>query len=235
MSQRKYVFIVLLIVMCTQSTSWAARPAGNGFRTLLLGRDSTACDSTAGMRRMPGTAGSFFFSLAVPGMGQWYAGNRKSAKIFLAAEAVLWAAYGGFRFYGVEKRSDYQAWASSHAGVSATGMDHDYYVAMENYMSLRDYNEEQLRQRNLSGMYPEDDIYWWQWDTEENRREFKSMRLASDRALNRAVIVIGGVVVNHLISAIDGLREAKKRSGISTVGVAGMPEGGGIVYVSVPL
>ncbi|RKY82825.1 hypothetical protein DRQ07_00195 [candidate division KSB1 bacterium] len=171
-------------------------------------------------------AGAFFYSLALPGAGQLYAGNKKSAKIFIAAETVLWATYFTFRAYGSQKRNDYMAYAAAHAGVNNQDKDHKYYVAVENYSSLRDYNNAKLKQRNINALYPENEQYWWQWDSEESRKTFESLRVSSDKAFDRAVIVIGGIVVNHLISAIDGLREARKKE---MIGVSVLPQGGAVV------
>jgi len=200
------------------------------FKSILLNEQNNATSPEQIIRRRPSKAKAFFLSLALPGMGQLYAGNLKSAKIFWGTEALAWITYGSFRWYGSQKRSDYRAFAAAHAGVSSLGKNHDYFVAVENYMSLRDYNNAKLKQRNIDAMYPENGEYSWEWDKEESRKKFESLRVSSDKAFDRAVIVVGCVVINHIISAIDGQIEARKKSGENIVGVAGLPQGGGVVF-----
>ena len=183
----------------------------------------------------PSKAKAFFLSFLLPGAGEYYAGSKKMAKIFLGTEVLLWSTYFSFRIYGNWKKSDYELYAVSHAGIQPAGKDHKYYVAMENYNSLREYNEAKLRQRNLADLYPEDEQHSWQWDNKDSRRTFGTLRVASDRAYNRSLFVIGGVLINHLISGIDALRLAKKEESRHNqniqVGVAGLPEGGMVLSV----
>jgi hypothetical protein len=178
----------------------------------------------------PSKAKAFFLSFLLPGAGEYYAGSKKMAKFFLGTEVLLWSAYVSFRMYGNWKKSDYELFAVSHAGIQPAGKNYDYYVAMENYNSLREYNEAKLRQRNLADLYPEDEQHDWQWDSKDSRRKFGTLRVASDRAYNRSLFVIGGIFINHLISGIDALRlarkEEKKYNRDLRVGVAGLPEGG---------
>jgi hypothetical protein len=195
---------------------------------------SSANESAVSERRVPPSkAKAFFLSFLLPGAGEYYTGSKKMAKIFFGTEVLLWSTYMSFRIYGNWKKSDYELFAVSHAGIQPSGKDHDYYVAMENYNSLREYNEAKLRQRNLSDLYPEDEQHHWQWDNKDSRKKFGTLRVASDQAYNRSLLVIGGIVVNHLISGIDALRlarkEEKKVNQDVHVGVAGLPEGGVVV------
>ena len=183
----------------------------------------------------PSKAKAFFLSFLLPGAGEYYAGSKKMAKIFLGTETLLWSTYISFRMYGNWKKNDYELFAVSHAGIQTSGKDHKYYVAMENYNSLREYNEAKLRQRNLADLYPEDKQHNWQWDNKDSRNKFGALRVSSDRAFNRSLFVIGGIFINHLISGIDALRlarkEEKRHNQDIQVGVAGLPEGGMVVGV----
>ena len=203
------------------------------FRTALI--SSANESSTLDQSVPPSKAKAFFLSFLLPGAGEYYAGSKKMAKIFLGTETLLWSTYFSFRMYGNWKKNDYELFAVSHAGIQPAGKDHKYYVAMENYNSLREYNEVKLRQRNLADLYPEDEKHDWQWDNKDSRNKFGMLRVASDRAFNRSLFVIGGVFINHLISGIDALRLAKKEEKRHNqniqLGVAGLPEGGMVVSV----
>ena len=175
---------------------------------------------------VPGKA--FLLSFLVPGTGEWYAGSSKMAKIFFGTEVTLWAAYIAFKTYENWTVDDYALFATSHAGVDPTDKEHDYYVNVENFNSLREYNDAKLRQRNPALLYPETETYNWQWDSDSNRKKFESMRISADDAKSRALLVIGGIVINHVISGVDAVRVARKEQKRSQLScnIRGLPEGG---------
>jgi hypothetical protein len=186
----------------------------------------------------PSKSKAFLLSLALPGAGEYYAGSKKMARIFLGAEILLWATYFTFRAYGNQKKDDYQSYAVAHAGVDPSGKDHAYFVNIENYDNIRDYNEAKLRQRDVGAVYPETAEYAWDWDSEASRQRFERLRYSSDAAYTRALFVIGGVILNHVISGIDAARLARKSGGSADriqVGVAGVPEGGVVFSFSTGL
>jgi hypothetical protein len=151
-------------------------------------------------------------------------------QIFLGSEGLLWATFFAFRAYGHWKEVDYQRYAVAHAGITREGKDYDYYVAIENYTDIRSYNEAKLQQRAVEDMYPEDEFYSWEWDSEASREDYERMRVASDRAYRRSIFVVGGIVINHIISGIDAIRLARKGKAaeVSSTqwGAGSLPEGG---------
>ena len=206
--------------------------ATSGFEPSLL--VSQAEDSEdRGDGRSPSKVKAFFFSFLLPGAGEYYAGSKKLAGVFLGTEAFLWATYFSFRTYGNWKKSDYQLFAASHAGADVSGKDHQYFVDIGNYDDIRAYNEAKLRQRDVEALYPEDETHTWEWDSESSRQAFEKLRVSSDTAYNRSLFVLGGIVVNHIISGIDAVRLARKAEKADEhrirVGVAGLPEGGMVV------
>ena len=183
--------------------------------------------------KSPSKAKALLLSLVLPGAGEYYAGSPGRAAVFLGAEAALWTVFYSFRTYGNWRRNDYRLFAAAHAGVQGTGKGYDYYVDIEAYNSLREYNEDMLRQRDLAAVYPETDEFNWQWDSEPSRDKYRSLRLSSDRAYSRATIVIAGVVINHIVSSIDAARLVHRQQGSASgawrLYAAGLPEGGAVV------
>lgn len=238
--------ILIIIIILTTFVSGRAddrilnrRPVRFGHplgfdRSLLIGKQEIKMMSTA----PPSKAKAFLLSLALPGAGEYYAGSKKMARIFLGAEILLWATYFTFRAYGNQKKDDYQSYAVAHAGIDPSGKDHAYFVNIENYDNIRDYNEAKLRQRDVSAVYPETQEYAWDWDSDASRQRFERLRYSSDAAYTRALFVIGGVILNHVISGIDAARLARKSGGNTNriqVGVAGVPEGGVVFSFSTRL
>lgn len=177
----------------------------------------------------PVSGKAFLLSFLLPGCGEWYAGSPKMAKIFFGSEVVLWATYIAFKTQENWYVDDYTLFAVSHAGIDPSDKEHDYFVNIENFSSLRDYNEAKLRQRNPAVLYPETDEYNWEWDSDANRKSFEDMRIKADDAKNHALLVIGGIVINHVVSGIDAARvarKAQKKNMSMQYGVQGLPEGG---------
>jgi hypothetical protein len=163
----------------------------------------------------PSKAKSFFLSLAVPGLGELYSGSRSMAVVFIGTEASLWAGYFSCRTYGDWKKQDYRLFAAAHAGVDPARKEYQYFVNIENYAGIVEYNDAKLRQRLPDKMYPENSRYFWKWDSESSRKKFEKLRLQSDRANNLSLILVGGIVVNHVVSGIDAIRAAKKKESLN--------------------
>lgn len=161
--------------------------------------------------KAPSKVKALFLSLALPGCGEYYAGSKRVGTIFLASEVTLWAGYLSLRTYGNWKKQDYQLFAAAHAGVDPSGKDHQFFVDVENFASIVDYNNAKLRQRNLNELYPEDKTHYWIWDKDSSRKQYEKMRLSSDKAYNVSLFMIAGIVLNHVVSGIDAVRAARQK------------------------
>ena len=148
---------------------------------------------------------AFFFSLIVPGMGQRYAGKRLRSEIYMATELTLWLSYTGLIQYREWRKQDFKAFAAAHAGVDLNGKSESYFIDVENYASIYEYNAAKLRQRNLNKYYRDVEEFYWQWDNENNRQKYEQLRISADTADNCALFVIGAILANHVISAIDAV------------------------------
>jgi len=148
-------------------------------------------------------------SLVLPGWGEYSVDNQIRGRIFVLSETVLLLAILGS--YSVSKRQDaeFRAYASEHAGISPIGKDRQFWVDIGNYSSLLEFNEEHLRWRDFNALYEDNDTWTWAWDSNDNRERFENMRIASDSWMLRGSFFIGGVVLNHIVSAIDALYLSK--------------------------
>lgn len=179
----------------------------------------------------PSHVKAFFLSMAVPGMGEFYSGSKKMGAFFLGTETALWIGYAALQLQGKWKKQDYRLFAAAHAGADPSGKGHQYFVDLENYTGIVEYNDAKLRQRSPDLMYPEDQKYYWKWDSESSQKRFEKMRLSSDKAYNTSLLVIGGLVVNRLVSGIDAIRVAKKKDKLNVqVGISN--SGNRVIMVS---
>ncbi|HTP80316.1 MAG TPA: hypothetical protein VMM57_07930 [Bacteroidota bacterium] len=147
------------------------------------------------------------YSLLLPGMGEWYAGNFESGKYSLIADAALWGTFAAFRIDGGWIRSDDHAFAMEHSGASFAGKGDQFDVDIGNYLSTAAYNESKLQQRQFDQLYL-DPSYAWSWDSDADRQKFKDTRIRSDAIYQSAKFSIAALAVNRLLSAFAAGRAA---------------------------
>jgi hypothetical protein len=110
--------------------------------------------------------------------------------------------------YGNQLRDDSRAFAVSRAGVDPSGKDDQYFVDVGNFLSLHDYNEKQLRDRELENVYDPTAGYDWQWDSDASRATYRDERISSETMYNNKKFVVAAILVNHVASAINAVRSA---------------------------
>ncbi len=148
------------------------------------------------------------YSLALPGMGELYAGSFSSGRYFLAAEGLLWLTYAVFQVRADALRDDSRAFAMAHAGVTLQGKNDQYFVDIGNFLNIDEYNQKKLRDRDADKVYDPALGYAWQWDSDASRSAFRDQRVASDNMYNNRKFVVAVVLVNHVASAINAARSA---------------------------
>ena len=142
-------------------------------------------------------------SSLIPGWGEAVLENNKRARLFSSIELSLWTACLATYTASFHQMLQYQSFAVEHAGVDADNKDHKYWVDIGNYIDIDQHNSEHLRWRYLDEIYDESDR--WLWDNKNNMKNFESMRIRSDMLSKTGEYVIGAIIMNHLLSAIDTL------------------------------
>ena len=151
---------------------------------------------------------AFLLSLLLPGTGQFYSQAPGRGLVFASTETAILSTYIGFRLYSDWKEEDYQLFAAAHAGVDPRGKSVDYYEDISLYMSMEEYNRQQLLDyREEAELYSGSDF--WEWDENRSRQEFDSLLRASSNARDNAIIMTGLGLLNHLLSAVDAARTAR--------------------------
>lgn len=172
---------------------------------------------------------AFLKSLLIPGWGQYDNGYKRSALVFVFSELAIFGGMYAFHQHGVAKRSDYKAYAAQHAGV-VDEHPHGFYVDIGNWDCVEDYNEQRLQDREFDRLYTSS-LDWWEWNSSENRLHMEKIRIQSDRAFNSVYFLIGGLVLNHIASAIHAgravSREKKQNSAFRDWNLSFIPLSGG--------
>jgi len=157
-------------------------------------------------RKSPALA--VFYSLLLPGMGELYAGGFSSGKYFLIADGALWLTYAGVEIYGNAARDDSRAYAIAAAGIQPAGKDDQFYVDIGNFLTLQEYNEKQLRDREPDRLYDAAAGYDWSWTSDAARAAYRDQRISSEEAYNTRKFIVAGLIINRIASAINAARAA---------------------------
>ena len=142
-------------------------------------------------------------SLIVPGWGEASMGYQKSSRFFIQSESILLISCLSAYKIGDMKQNEYIAFANEHAGVKNIS-DHRYWVDIGNYNSNQEFDEEHLRMRD--GKEGQWSAYPWFWKGGDSyRKRFEKMRIDSDKLFFTGKFIIGGIILNHIVSGINTL------------------------------
>lgn len=148
---------------------------------------------------------AIIYSLLLPGMGELYADNYSSGKYFTIAEGVLWTTFIGMNVYGNWQENRYKTYAQTYAGINPEGKDEDFYATIGLYTSIESFNNEKALERRFDEMLSEQKFFW-KWNSTEERKTYRSMWTSSEQTFNDVRFVVGAMLVNRLLSAINAVR-----------------------------
>lgn len=212
----KNIQLVLFIIIFTFSSSISFSQENNlssinELKAKMISENSSQDELTYGnilpveskSKKNAGLA--IIYSLLLPGMGELYAENYNSGKYFTIAEGALWATFIGMNVYGNWQENRYKTYAQTYAGINPEGKDEDFYATIGLYTSIETYNNEKALERRYDEMLSEQKFFW-KWNSTEQRKTYRSMWTSSEQTFNDVRFVVGAMLVNRLISAINAVR-----------------------------
>ena len=178
-------------------------------------------------------AKAFLLSLAVPGAGEYYNGQKIRAGAFLAVDALLWTGYFIYHKKGSNKENDYEAFAQDNytwesfiiAWDQLPEEDKTKYshrMPWDAANNQPDFNHEYYE--NI-GKYDQfqvgwNDIDYSPWDIRDTteaggivsplRSEYLDMRMQANDYFSNATTAAMISIANHVISAFDAAIGAKR-------------------------
>jgi len=164
------------------------------------------------------------FSALVPGGGQYYLGQRRTARYFFAAEALTWIGYLSFHTYGDWRKDDYIQYAATHANAQLDGKSDDFVTWVGFYNNIREFNALGRAFDNERPYLEDTPDNHWEWQSEDDRQTFRDLRNRSREAYRRSDFMIGVAIIDRVISIIDAVRSTGKinrRIGEGDLSVAG--------------
>jgi len=163
-----------------------------------------------GKKKKVSIAKAAALSALIPGLGEYYVGNRAKAKYFFAGEILTWAGFFSFRTYGAWKKDDLIGFADQKANADLTDKDDEFLDWVGFYRSIYEFN-------TLGRVSDQDRPYLedtpenhWLWQSEEDQEIYRELKNSSREAYRRSDFMIGVAVVHRIISVIDAIRDAKR-------------------------
>ncbi len=216
----KFISVALFLMCCTcfaqESSTFATReeiardlfPGISGLTPQIEPRPAALLFQDEEVSEKKSVALAGLYSILLPGMGELYAGDYSSGKYFTIAEGMLWITLGAVHLQANSLQDNARAYAVQHAGISPDNKDDQYFVNIGDYNNTNSYNTAVLRAREYFKTYDVQSSYAWQWDVDANRTSYRDLRISSDEMYNSTKFVVGVIVLNHLVSAINAGRIA---------------------------
>jgi len=182
---------------------------------LLFSSSEIQAQANQSLNQSPSAKGAFFRSMLVPGWGHKYANQGEwntGAKFHTGVEAVLWTGLVSSIRGESQVIQSYESFAASRAGVKLDGKSRAFVLNVANYSSDETYREALLRNRAWDAIDgASDPEFNWEWDSEEDRNEFRRLREDADALDRRQTFMIVSLLGNRLVSGFNSLRSARKQ------------------------
>jgi len=175
-------------------------------------------------------------SLLLPGAGELYLGDTRSAAVFMTADGAIWSFAIGFAVNATWRADEYKSYAAKYAGVDVNGKDDDFFRTIALYDNRDLYNYSLLLlERKWNILIPETPEWNWDWRSETNQLEYYDIWTSSERAWHNFRIALGVAALNRAISVINILRLARRGALSWNVSLGTYPDADGNIGVSLNL
>jgi hypothetical protein len=174
---------------------------------------------------------AFFYSLVLPGAGEYYAGSRIKPAVFLGIEAAFWTGYFVYQKKGNDRKKDFIKYADTHYQYwvfndwwstldSLTRSQYSHTMPWDVVRNRPIFNREYYE--NI-GKYSEFQVGWDDIGTDSvppgipggkdvlsaHRNAYLNIRKQSNNYYQTANTTLMLIIGNHLISAFDAALTAR--------------------------
>ena len=191
--------------------------------------------TTAYAQDDPNPRNAFLRSLVMPGWGHHYVDNNNwgRGQIHLGTEVILIASYIGMNRRVSNLEDHFTTLSSLRAGMDINDRDRSFVLAMGEFNTLSEYNQQQLITRNWNRLIDDLPENRWQWDSDEDRRTFADLRSNRDRLRNQLPALLSMMVVNRVISGISAYNRARNLTNTPELSFIQIPGSEGSVLANI--
>lgn len=173
-----------------------------------------------------------FLSILLPGVGELYAGGKKSSRFFLFTEGLFWTGLISFKKLNSARVNTFEAYAAAHAGTNLEGRQNSHLDRVSNYKSIYDYNARiHFVDGEFANPLPETPENTWEWDSQASREKFIDLRSDATWARTRSFLFVGALLFNRFASALNAAHIA--RNTLPTASVVPTSQGSLVAQLSV--
>jgi hypothetical protein len=171
-------------------------------------------------------------SIALPGAGHFYLGEKSRAAAFFWVDAALWVSAGTTWLYSDSQLENARGYAVKYAGAEGAPKDLSFLSVVGNYRSRggslyqnsnpdnnEDYNQAMIRAGlAIDYEYPYEYGYIWDWGSSDNpettarMKEYNEMLKRHRIAKIAFQISLGAMALNRVLAALDAMRIYKQTS-----------------------
>tara|TARA_B110000116_G_C16628390_1_gene487119 strand:+ start:182 stop:805 length:624 start_codon:yes stop_codon:yes gene_type:complete len=150
-------------------------------------------------------------SFIIPGWGEKQLNHDKRGNMLLFTELALWTAFTYSNNQYSSYKNSYIIHGKYFAGVEWKNKNDVYAANVGNYTCLLEddcgneaYNVI-IRQQTIGNDigYPEIEEYRWNWESRDERLKYDTWRNKSKNYGDMKGFIIGGMIINRIISVID--------------------------------
>jgi len=153
---------------------------------------------------------ALLYSVLLPGLGEYYVGNRKKARYFFAAEAVWWLGFLSYQTYGKWKEDDYINFARERADARLEDKNDDFRDWVGFYDDIDQFNELGRVQDRDRPYLVDNESNHWRWRDPADKDAYRSLKNRSREAFRRRDFTIGLMILSRIVSAIDAVHDARQ-------------------------
>jgi hypothetical protein len=165
-----------------------------------------------------------FLSVLLPGLGELYAGGKKSSRFFFFTEGLFWTGLVGFKKLNRARINTFEAYAAAHAGTNLKGRQNSHLDRVANYKSIYDYNTRVIFvEGEFATPLPETPENTWEWDSVASRNQFIDLRSKATWARTRSFLFVGALLFNRFASAFNAAHIAHNT--LPTASISPTPQG----------
>ena len=173
----KIANILIALFLAVSSTVYSAEKDGlSNLSFINYCSDTNRQDTLSPALKKKSVASALVLSLAVPGLGERYAGKSRLSKYLIATETAWWGLYIWHNVYSGWMKDDYITFAAAHAGIESAGKNKKYYVNIGNFSDIYGYNDKKMLDRDDDLVYKNIPENYWRWDSDDNKERFKELK-----------------------------------------------------------
>lgn len=158
-----------------------------------------------------------FYSLLMPGLGEYRIGRPKLGKSLMVADGLFWLGLGAALYYRSGIFHDLRAYLYSNAACDGNGSfsGRNAWDLTEAELELPLYADSSAFYEQRVYMPSRDELmqkidFYWQWDSEKAHQEYYDMWGRANRAKVFGYYLIGAAVVTRVVSFINTGRLIRK-------------------------